>query len=59
MRKSCANCGKPVELINYAMGPEWMHIAEGASFPTERKGTAWRYCRTTVAAPAEKVTGNE
>lgn len=48
----CLNCNAPVRVINYAMGPLLMHIDPHASFPTERKGTAWRYCKRQVAALA-------
>lgn len=47
----CLHCNQQVRRINYALGPEWMHVEPGASFPTERKGTAWRYCRKSVATP--------
>lgn len=45
----CVNCGAKVVTINYALGPELMHVSPGVSFATERKGTAWRYCQVTVA----------
>lgn len=50
----CKHCGDPIRRINYALGPEWMHVVLDASFPTTGKGTAWKTCRaTTVAAPAK------
>ena len=49
-RKACMNCGYPIEKITYALGPAWMHVQPGASFPTVHKGTAWRYCRTRLVA---------
>lgn len=52
--ESCRYCGVRIAVINYALGPEWMHVTEGASFPTEHKGTAWRYCKITAALPALK-----
>ena len=45
----CVHCGAQVRTINYAMGPEVMHVDRHASFPTTAKGTAWRYCKQKVA----------
>lgn len=48
----CLNCGDTIRLINYALGPEWMHVDPYASFPTTGKNTAWRICKAkTVAEP--------
>lgn len=48
----CRHCGHPIRLVNYALGPEWVHVDLDASFPTHAKGTAWTVCRAnTVAAP--------
>lgn len=55
MRDTCLFCGQTVARINYAMGPEWMHIDPAASFPTQHKGTAWRYCRAQIATPKEAL----
>lgn len=49
--KRCKRCKHPIRIINYLLGPTWMHIDLRASFPTERKGTAWRYCKIHVAEP--------
>lgn len=49
----CIHCREPLAVINYSLGDMWMHVTPGASFPTERKGTAWRYCRLSVATPKE------
>ena len=48
----CLNCNQPIRLINYALGPKWMHVNPDASFPTAAKGTAWSHCRTQVATPS-------
>lgn len=53
--KTCKNCGEPVMKVNYAFGPEWAHFLVGSSFPTERRGNAWRWCRTTLAEVEEDV----
>ena len=47
----CLNCNGTIRLINYALGKRWMHVDPDASFPTEQRGTAWRFCRATVATP--------
>lgn len=52
--ETCLTCGERIRRINYALGPEWMHVDPSASFPTAAKGTAWRYCRRTVAQPRPK-----
>ena len=50
--QTCRHCGDVIRRINYALGPEWMHVDPLASFPTTGKGSAWRACRaTTVAEP--------
>jgi hypothetical protein len=55
----CVHCGHPVRVINYALGPEVMHIQPEASFPTTQKGTAWRQCRRSSVAtlPPQPVDG--
>lgn len=50
----CVNCGAPVRVINYALGPEVMHVEPHASWQSERRGTAWRYCRLQVASLEER-----
>ena len=54
MSDVCAKCGAPIRKINYALGPQWMHVNPSAGFPTVHKGSAWRYCKTAVATPAEE-----
>ncbi len=54
MDKECKHCGKEIELINYALGEEWMHVVTQASFPTVGKGTLWRHCKRSVAEPKEE-----
>lgn len=55
----CETCRAPIKIINYALGPELMHYDPAASFPTESKGSAWRYCRTTLATrpPVAETAG--
>lgn len=50
----CLNCNAVIRKINYALGEKWMHVDPAASFPTERKGTAWRTCRLSVAEPVNR-----
>lgn len=56
MSNRCLNCNQPIRLINYALGEQWMHVDPAASFPTERKGTAWRHCRIAVAEPGGETS---
>ena len=44
----CLNCNATIRLVNYSLGKRWMHVDPDASFPTEQRGTAWRFCRATV-----------
>ncbi len=53
MDKECKHCGKTIELINYALGAEWMHVVPQASFASVGKGTLWRHCKMSVAEPKE------
>jgi hypothetical protein len=59
----CLNCNEVVRVINYALGEQLMHVDPRASFPTERKGTAWHHCRqrvaTTTEADATSAAGDE
>lgn len=48
-RVRCVHCRAPITTIRYALGDEVMHFDPAASFPTEHKGTAWRYCRLQMA----------
>ena len=52
----CVHCRAPITTINYALGPEVMHYDPAASWPTEHKGTAWRYCRLTTATPPASLS---
>lgn len=52
---ACTNCGAPVKVTNYALGPEVEHYDPDAGFPTTRKGTAWRHCKTAVATMPEEA----
>jgi hypothetical protein len=47
---ACTNCGAPVQVTNYALGPKVEHYDPDSSFPTQHKGTAWRECRTRLVA---------
>lgn len=53
----CVNCGAPIHVTNYALGPEWEHYDPRAGFPTRHKGTAWRNCKTSVATPPAAAGG--
>ena len=50
----CLNCNAAIRTINYAMGPQVMHIDPAAGFPSEHKGTAWRHCKQRVATARPK-----
>lgn len=58
MMERCVNCSQPIQAINYVLGEQWMHVDHPyAAFPTERKGTAWRYCKLSVAQPVKVKSG--
>jgi hypothetical protein len=54
----CVHCGQQVKVINYALGPEAMHVDPHASWQSEQRGTAWRYCRLQRAALAPAPAGD-
>lgn len=43
----CRHCGVEIRVINWALGPEWMH----STYP-HRTRDAYRYCHFAVAEPA-------
>lgn len=49
----CKNCGESITLVNYAMGPEWMHNPPG--YTSHKMGggayNVFRHCRKSVAEP--------
>lgn len=45
----CKHCGERIVLFNFALGPQWRHQPEGASF---QDGTSL-FCATTAAEPQE------
>lgn len=45
----CLNCNATVRVINYALGPQLMHVDPHAGFPSREKGTAWWHCKQQVA----------
>lgn len=47
----CKNCGARVELIRFALGPEWMHWP--SPFGNYRTNEKYRNCRQLVAEPEE------
>lgn len=53
MTKRCKHCRSEIREINFGFGPEWMHVKPKVSFPTERNGGAWLYCKGQVAEPED------
>lgn len=51
----CKNCGESIELVNYALGPEWMHNPPGYTGHKMGGGTynVFRHCRKSIAEPVE------
>lgn len=43
----CLNCGARVVVVNFALGPRWMHQPAGASF----QDGMYEHCRSAVATP--------
>lgn len=46
--RRCKHCRVEVRLVNYALGPSWVHVVPGGSF-----GSGYRSCRLTEAEPEE------
>ena len=47
---TCRNCWQRVVLVNFAMGPSWVHQPAGAAFQDGQH----TYCHMTVAVPERK-----
>lgn len=47
MSKTCKNCGKRIVEITYALGKEWTHQPEGASF----SDGVHKFCEISIAEP--------
>lgn len=43
---TCQHCGQRIVLVNFALGPQWMHQPEGAAFSDSMTA----YCQMTMAA---------
>jgi hypothetical protein len=43
----CRKCDYPIKVINYALGPKWMHQHPDAAF----EDGVYEYCKGAVAAP--------
>lgn len=50
----CKNCGESITLVNYALGPQWMHNPPGYTGMKTAGGAynVFRHCRKSVAEPA-------
>lgn len=53
--KVCKNCGESITLVNYALGPEWMHNPPGNTGHKMGGGAynVFRHCRKSVAEIAK------
>jgi hypothetical protein len=49
MESICKNCHKRVVLVNFAMGPKWMHHPVGAAF----QDGMYESCQLKIAEPAD------
>jgi hypothetical protein len=49
----CKHCKDVIVEVNFMLGKEWMHVNPNASFPTQQKGTMWRYCQIEIAEPED------
>lgn len=47
---TCRNCWQRVVLVNFAMGPAWVHQPAGSAFSDGQH----TYCHMTVAVPERK-----
>lgn len=56
--QTCRHCGKRIELINFALGPEWRHWP--TTYGNYRTNAKYRHCRQLVAEPAnQQVPGGD
>lgn len=51
--QKCKNCGESITLVNYALGPQWMHNPPGYTGMKTAGGAynVFWHCRKSVAAP--------
>lgn len=49
---TCRHCGQRIVLINYALGPSWVHQPTGAAF----QDGVHEYCQITRAEPKPKFS---
>lgn len=49
----CKNCGVSITLVNYALGPQWMHNPPGYTGMKTAGGAynVFQHCRSAVAEP--------
>lgn len=55
----CKNCGESIELVNYALGPKWMHNPPGYTGHKTAGGAynVFQHCRVAVAEPIDGMVG--
>lgn len=53
----CKNCGLSITLVNYALGPRWMHNPPGYTGMKTAGGAynVYEFCRGAVATPAAEA----
>lgn len=61
MANVCKNCGESIELVNYALGPQWMHNPPGYTGHKTAGGAfnVFRHCRKSVAEPRREGQSDE
>lgn len=54
----CKNCGESITLVNYSLGPQWMHNPPGYTGHKMGGGAynVFRHCRTAIAEPVAEPT---
>jgi len=51
--KRCAHCRERIELVNFALGKEWLHWP--TPYGNYRTNEKFRYCHGSVATPEADV----
>jgi len=54
--KRCKNCGESIMLVNYSLGPRWMHNPPGYQEMNGGPYGVFWHCRRAVAEPVDSTT---
>ena len=53
--RRCIHCSERIELIRFALGPQWMHWP--TPYGNYQTGQKYAHCKIKIATPEEELTG--